>query len=115
MKRLAWIAEIEHDGSDRQYRLGNAPPMCTLAVVAAICDAAHLDGFAYASVGRLVAETGVRADIVETIIQDLLDVGLVKCRYNAYGTRLLEPAAQLRPMYRLLGGLDDGSHQDAAA
>ena len=110
MRRLAWVADMEESGTEvERYQLGEAPPMCVLAVIAAICDAAHDDGFTFASVGRLVGETGVRADIVEAIIAELEAVGLLRLRYNARGLRLLEPNASLRPIYRLLGALGSGA------
>ena len=119
MKRLVWVADIEQSGTEfDRYRLGEAPPMCVLAVIAAICDAAHDDGFTFASVGRLVGETGVRADVVEVIIAELEAVGLVNSRYNARGMRLLEPNASLRPIYRLLGVLGEdatGADRNKAA
>jgi hypothetical protein len=72
-------------------------------IVEAICSDAMLDGFTDMTIGRIAAKTGVRADVVDDVIAELIATGLVYVRYSVRrARRILEPGPALRAVYRLV-------------
>jgi hypothetical protein len=102
MNQPLWRANRRTSALDRREGPVLSNPLHAQCVIEAICSDAMLDGFSDMTVAGIASKTGMRDDLIERIIGELIAGGLVYVRYSTDRMRrIFEPARGLRAVYRL--------------